>query len=270
MKNWWIAFLVLPALAVSTEAQTGSSDTHAASPAVGGVSPGLSGGTGVVAELAGSLDAKKAKAGDAVKATVVQDVLSHGQVVIRAGSKLLGHLTQVKASTKQDPESRLGITFEKVALKGGGELTLDAAVRALGPPTRRFSRVDQPDQMLPPGLGPTGASAAGSTAPQPLGRSSASRGGRATDPDTGTPTASNSNTTGRSNVDVPTGSAGTSPRGPDNGLFLSVQSRGVFGLPDLKLVADGNKGCVVTSAKVNVQLESGSQIVLEVNGPAGN
>ena len=218
MKNWWIAFLVLSVLTASAPARARPGATQAASPSVKATSPLLSGGTGIIAELDSSLNAKKAKAGDRVKATVVQDELWRGKLIIRAGSKLIGHLTQVKASSKDDPASRLGITFEKVALKGGGELTLDAAIRALGPPTRRFSRVDQPDQMLPPGLTPMGTSPAGSTTPQPLGRSAAARGGRATNPDTGTPTAPNSNTAGRSNVDVPAGSVGTSPAGSDNGL----------------------------------------------------
>ena len=80
MKNWWIVLLVVPALAARTAAQNGSSEVRPASLPVPASSPALSGGTGVVAELSGSLNAKKAKAGDAVKATVVQDVLSHAKL----------------------------------------------------------------------------------------------------------------------------------------------------------------------------------------------
>jgi hypothetical protein len=70
-------------------------------------------------------------------------------------------------------------------------------------------------------------------------------------------------------VDATAATGGSSPKGQDNGRLLSAQSRGVFGLPSLKLHADGSKGYVVTSATGNVKLEIGSQLVLEVNGPPG-
>jgi hypothetical protein len=228
----------------------------------------LSAGTGVVAELSGSLNAKNAKPGKVVKATVVQDVLSHGQVVIRAGSKLVGHLTQVKSSSKADPKSRLGIAIDKVKLKGGGELPLDTAIRAMGPPVRTTSLLDQPDQMLPPGL-IFGGSGGGGANPQPMGKTTAGRGGRGTDPSTGNPTASNTTARSGGNAEVPTLVEGTSSKGKDNGRLLSAQSRGVFGLPGLTLHPDGSKGCVVASATGNVKLEIGSQLVLEVSGPPG-
>jgi hypothetical protein len=152
MKNWWIALLVVPALAVPAAAQNGSGEERPAPPPATPPASALSAGTGVVAELEGSLNAKNAKPGKVVKATVVQDVLSHGQVVIRSGSKLIGHLTQVKSSSEDDPKSRLGIAIDKVKLKGGGELPLDAAIRAMGPPVITTSLIDQPDQMLPPRL----------------------------------------------------------------------------------------------------------------------
>ena len=42
----------------------------------------------MLVELSGSLNAKKLKPGDPIRAQVIQDVLSHGKIVIPAESKL--------------------------------------------------------------------------------------------------------------------------------------------------------------------------------------
>ncbi len=76
-------------------------------------------GTALVAELTNGLNSKKAKSGAKVKATIIQDVLAHGAIIVRRDSKLVGHVTEVKASRKDDRESRLGIVFDRVILKGG-------------------------------------------------------------------------------------------------------------------------------------------------------
>src|SRR5215469_7429852 len=68
-------------------------------------------GTDLVAELNKSINSKKAKLGDPVKATLTQDVISHGKIVIRRGSKLIGHVTAVNARSKEDAESRLSMVF---------------------------------------------------------------------------------------------------------------------------------------------------------------
>src|SRR5215469_13979546 len=88
-------------------------------------------GTDLVAELNKSVNSKKARLGDPVKATLTQDVLEHGKIVIRRGSKLIGHVTEVKPRSKDDQESRLGLIFDKAMLKGGEEIDFNAVVRAL-------------------------------------------------------------------------------------------------------------------------------------------
>ena len=85
------------------------------------------------AELSKSLDAKKVKAGAPVTAQLLADVLSHGKIVIRRDSKLMGHVTEAQPYSKQKPESRLGIVFEKVILKGGEEIPFSSVLLALRP-----------------------------------------------------------------------------------------------------------------------------------------
>src|SRR5260370_20528704 len=118
-----------------------------ASASTNSVASALGSGTNIQAELTKSLDAKKAKAGDEVTAKVTQDVRSNGQVVIHKGSKLVGHVTEVKARSKEDSESRLGLAFDRAVLKNGEQVVLGAAVQALAPPASAAASAVNSDSL---------------------------------------------------------------------------------------------------------------------------
>ena len=264
MKRAWIALVGTTALAAAVAAQTGSGGTSGSTNQPATAPAALSDGTDVVVELGKTVDAKKAKVGDKVKATVIQDVVSHGRVVVRTGSKLLGHVAEVKSHSKTDPESRLAIIFDKAVLKGGGEMTFKAVIRALAPPSRA-SMVDKPDLMLPPGMG-TSARSMGSGGPQPMGSSTSPTRGASS---TSQVTAGNNNAGIQTATSLPSPPGGASSGSNESAGMLSTRSRGVFGLSGLKLLTSGSQGSVVTGTKRNVKLESGTQIVVQVNGPVG-
>src|SRR5262249_26564319 len=88
------------------------------------------------AELTKSVDAKKAKSGDEVTAKLSQDVKSDGKVVLHKGSKLVGHVTEAQAKSKENAESKLGIVFDKAILKGGEEVAFSGVIQALAPPVQ--------------------------------------------------------------------------------------------------------------------------------------
>jgi len=263
MKRAWIALVGTTALAAAVAAQTGSGGTPGSKNQPATAPATLSDGTDVVVELNKTVDAKKAKVGDKVKATVIQDVVSHGRVVIRTGSKLLGQITEVKPHSKTDPESRLAIVFEKAVLKGGGEITFNAAIRALAPPSRA-SMVDKPDLMLPPGMG-TMSGSSSNAGPQPMGRSTITRGA----PNTSQITPANNNAGAQTGTTLTSPIGVASSGGNEIAGMLSTRSRGVFGLRGLKLLTSGSQGSVVTCTNRNVKLESGTQIVVQVTGPVG-
>lgn len=219
-------------------------------------------GTDLVAELNQSVNSKKAKLGDPVKATLTQDVISHGKIVIRRGSKLVGHVTEATFRSKEDQESRLGMVFDKAVLKGGQEIDFSAAVRALAPPLR-FGAVDKPDMMAPPiSGGPPGGSM------QPLstgaiGSSSGSSRG-----------ISNSTTTTNPAANQASRAAQYSTAGPplnpySEGGLMGGGSRGIFGIPGLRLgpAANGKTGSVISSTVRDVKLDSGTQMVIQVTAP---
>jgi hypothetical protein len=112
----------------------------------------LENGTIMYLELSKSVDAKKAKVGDQVSALLLADVVSHGRIALRRDTKLIGHITEAQAHTKDNPESRLGIVFDKVLGKGKQEIGFNSVVLALAPAPRIM--IEAPSAPAPPGANP--------------------------------------------------------------------------------------------------------------------
>ena len=116
----------------------GRASTDASSP--------LEKGSILYAELTKTVDAKKAKVGDPVNAVLVADVLAHGKIVVRRDAKLLGHVTEAQVHSKEIPESRLGIVFDKIITKSG-EVPFQSLLLAIRPAERPV--VEYPTRLLP-------------------------------------------------------------------------------------------------------------------------
>jgi hypothetical protein len=265
MKNYWIAIVVAGVLTAGAAAQgTGASASGNASASAkasgnagNAASSSLSSGTNVQAELTKSLDAKKAKVGDQVTAKVTQDVKSNGQVVVRKGSKLVGHVTEAKARSQGESESRLGIAFDRAVLKDGQEIAFNAVVQALAPAVHAAGSADD-NAMI------------GGTAPAPM---PSSGGGGASGGAMGGPAGALGSTVGRT-VGNTAGTVAGTASGTVNGAAggaLNSSSHGVIGLQGLNLSSSTSgsaQGSVISSNNQNVKLDSGTQMVLQVNGSA--
>ena len=261
MRFGWMITIALGTLALGSSAQTsnaGPNQPQAQPPSMAQSSP--PGPTDVLAELTRSVNTKKVQPGDVVKAAVTQDVLIHGQIVIPRGSKLIGHITEAKARSHNDKESLLGLIFDKVLLKGGREIDLSGTVGALAPPAPMDNDL-QPVLNPPTGIlrdqvgGPQHAPSPG-TSPRGTGL-----------PSTDTPldtSTSATNSAARINRDL------GRPRGDKSEAgLMSAGSRGVFGLPGLKLQTEpaGGHGSVISSLTRNVVLDGGTQLLIQVNIP---
>jgi hypothetical protein len=242
MKNHFCAAVLLAALIGSSAAQ---SVTALNSSNSSGMVPQ---GTALVAELAKSIDARKARAGDTVKAKVTQDVLANGQIVIQRGSRLLGHVTEAKAFSQDAPQSRLGVVFDRVALKDGKEVSLNGVLQALAPP------VEAPDVLSASSSSYGGGNPGGS---QPVSRGASRL--ITVDPrdridhtrDDALRNAADPNSYGRGVNTLPNGKLGSG-------------NRGVFGIPGLSLKPGPSAPeQELVSTKANIKLESGTQMVLE-------
>ena len=240
---------------------------------VNGASGALASGTTLQAELTKPIDAKKAKQGDEVTAKVTQDVKSSGQVVLHKGTKLVGHVTEAQAKTKDNNESKLGIAFDKAVLKGGEEMALTGVIQALAAPVQG-SLAASGDEAgnLGSGMGSGSGSGMGGGRTgggiAPLGG-----GGNPVNSTLGSATNTVNNTAGsvtNSATGAVNGSVNQATGVAANGAINSA-TRGVVGMQGVALntAATGSaQGSVVSSATKNVKLDTGTQMILQVTGSA--
>jgi hypothetical protein len=223
----------------------------------------LTDGMTLIAELSGSLDSKKDKVGDPVKAQLSEAVKHGGKTLLPRGIKLLGHLTQTSARAKGDSQTTLAIQFDKAVLKNGEEIPLSVWIRALAAEPRN---VYQPGPSGNPIAGTGSAAEAGS----PMGPRNASAGGvtpipqvptaGANNPATGVPTPASAPDSG------PDAAGGLNPGGQ-----LTPDSRGVFGLDGVHLATDASsaaQGSLITSSGKNLHLDGGTRMLLVVQAQA--
>jgi len=215
----------------------------------------MAAGSTIQATLAKPVDARKNKAGDEVVAKTTEDVKSNGQVVVPKGSKIIGHVTEVKARGKGESDSAVGIAFDRATLKDGREMPLSASIQAIARSEQNASAAMMGDE---------GAMAGGSAGGMSSGRTGASGGmiGGATRT-AGAATGTVTNTVGSA--------AGGTVNGAGSAASMariSSNSQGVIGLKGLSLnaeAANSTQGSVISSNSQNVHLDSGTRLVLRVS-----
>ena len=214
-----------------------TSDTAAASQN----SNALPAGTIIAVELAKSLDARKVKVGDPIECKVPADVLLHGKIVVSRDTRIVGHVTDVKAHSRDSPGAKVGIAFDRMVPKKGSDVPLELVVQAVGRP---LQLVDYPAHMnegagVPAGS-PSAAGGAGAATSNPSRAqervAAIPMNGAGLDSDTPPPTT-------------------MAPLGPT--------SKGVVGIKGLTLEASGQTS-VISAEKDNVHLDAGAQMILRV------
>src|SRR6266566_4830975 len=214
-------------------AQTSNSPQAAAPPGTSAPTAApanqLPAGTIIPAELAKSIDAKKAKSGDHVVAKTTIDLRSRdGSTVIPKGAKVLGHVTDAKARSKDE-------------MKGGRDLQFNGGIQAIGKPEQNAAaHTGGGSPMSESGGVPSGAAAQGGM------------GGARTGGAMGAPPSAGNPGNGPTDNGVPA----TGGVGP-----LSPASQGVVGIQGLSL-QDSAQASVITSSSGNVHLDSGTQLIL--------
>jgi hypothetical protein len=203
-------------------------------------------------ELARSVDAKKARPGDEISALLLADVVSHGKIVLRHDSRLLGHVTEAQPHTKDNPESRLGIVFDRIAIKGSPEMAFQSVLLALRPAPRLMV-----DSMSPPAPPGTTAPPTERHYPMPKGPSAPNSG---RDPD--------------NRPSLPISDSSKDPNGKSDREKIRRGGNDLDLMPtdieDLSLTPSANgAGRVVVSFKRTVKLESGIRLELRITGGGG-
>jgi hypothetical protein len=224
-----------PASSPTATSQAQSTNSHRIAP-----------GSVIPVQLTKTIDAKKAKAGDEVVATVTMDLKTNGgEVIVPKDTKVVGHVTEAQVRSKEQKESQVGIAFDRAMLKDG-EVSLPMSIQAvIAPPSNDASSNGSYNQGTSPTLTSTGT-----TASSPMG------GGR-------TSPAGASQTQPSNNLPPQ-----TTPASEGNGAHPQItgNTQGVVGISNLKLEPAPNaaQGSVLSSEKNNVKVESGTMLLLKV------
>ena len=154
-----------------------------------------------------------------------------------------------------ETESTLGIAFDKILMKDGREVPLNASIQALAAAQNTAALNSEPiaePAGAPGGMGPTRSSNSGV-----IGGTAQTAGNVA-----GTATSA------AGNVGSAAGSTVGSATGAATNARLNTNSQGVVGLSGLSLSggAESAQGAVISSQNKNVKLDSGTQMMLRVNG----
>lgn len=202
--------------------------------------PRIAPGSVIPVQLTKGVDAKKAKTGDEVVAKVTQDMKTNsGEVIVPKDTRMIGHVTEAQARSKDNKQSQVGISFDRAVMKNGSEVSLPMSIQAIiAPPTSNPGNGGPSnEQPAPAPAGAAGGMARGSSPAPPAAPSAA---------DSTAPT------------DAQAGAA--RPQ-------ITGQTQGVVGISNLSLSAapDATLGSMVSSEKNNVKLDSGVLMLLRVN-----
>ena len=226
----FVAFVLLAATIASAQGTAATPDAAQASAAT---DSGLHGAFPVA--LSKSLDSKKLKEGDTVVCTTTAALHSKSGLLIPSGTKVIGHITKATAKSKGDPDSSLGIEFDKMQLSNKKELDMKGVLQAVAPSLGNSG----PD---------TGVAGGGS-----LGSSGSRGGGSGAGT---TPPPSNDAVAGPNAGIHPLESSSTHP-------MLTSESTGVLGFHNLEM----DKNNMLTTNGKEVKLDSGTQMLIRVQIP---
>ncbi len=242
---WTIVGAACVSLAQSSSSRAGQSSApspDAASQAADSASTQTRGHRTIAIELSKSLDAKKLKPGDLVKAKITSVFEIGNGKVVPIGSTVQGHVTEAVARAKGEVQSSLGIAFDSIVLKDGQQLPLKATIQAVAaPPEWPVSNPASGNQGMgqPPVMGP-GTPTNPSGVPYP---------GGAGNPAGGYPPPNSPY------PQHPTGQSDTA-----NSPALGPQSTGVIGLRYVTLQPNSR----LTSSDKDLKLEAGTAMILQV------
>jgi len=191
---------------------------NAATPAITGHGP-------IPVKVAKTLDSSKLKEGDPVEFETAGSFKLPDGTLVPKGSRVVGHVVAAKARSKGDPDSELTLSFDKLNVSGGKQLSLKGEVQAVYPPA---------EEPMGPNMATAGTSRGGSMTGSPMG-GGVSPGG----------------------VGVTDSNSGSSMESKDSQTVMNMKATGVQGMHDLSL-----QNGVLTSKGKNVKLGGGVRLVV--------
>lgn len=222
-------------------------------------------------ELVEKLDSKTAKTGDSVVVKTRAAVKTADGTEIPKGSKLMGHITAVKPSGDTHENSEVALAFDTAQLKGGQTVPIHSEIQSLSPAGGSSS--SDTSASMGAGSAPTAAQASGSATG---GGAMSSSGSAATAGSGGSAT---------QNQSAPSTAGAPSPSmqstGPAPGTVvattgnIAIRATAIPGVmlagnqPGQKDPRMGQSSGILLGAKRDIQLDGGTEMVLNVSPAAG-
>lgn len=291
MKAQWVWIAAaLFTIAANAQSSTGTSEAGSAAAQAGHATASAAEVASVSAELTKRIDGKNAKAGDEVFAKTTSEARLADGTKIPKGSKLLGHVTEALAKSRDNRNGYVAFCFDHAVLKDGREVRLNVAVRALAAPAPMTPTIESDGLMSGGGVQGANAASGGGGGLAANGPGGALHGGGGLAG--GVPSAASSgvNATGSgidgtvNGVASEGGALGTGARADVNGAGLNSGAAGGGAVGNLSGVtfatvhvaasaenggagasAAATTGTIVTARNKNVSLDSGSQMTLTVS-----
>lgn len=204
-------------------------------------------------ELVTRIDAKKAKPGEAIVVKTTSKATTADGIVIPKGSKIVGHVTEVQAHTKETPNSKVTVQFDQAELKDGKTLPIKSVIESVAPAGGMAD-----NDVNPFGTGAPMASGGSPSAGSPNGPGM-------------TPGQASQPTQAQANTEATMGTQ--AHNGPQPGTVVATQGNVAVkttAIPGV-LIATNSNGQPFTNAsgallgaKQNVDLDNGTHIVLAI------
>ena len=149
MQYRWTSLILSTALVLASPAVIGqqpATPTKLASDSITGPI--------IQVEMNSDIDVKKVHPGDIFRTKVWEDVRSGDKVVLPQKTIIVGHVVAAQPRTKENPDSKLTIAFDKAILKNGSELPLHGIVERVELSSMAVAATDRNSPSYNSGLNP--------------------------------------------------------------------------------------------------------------------
>ena len=145
----WASLILSTALVLASPAVIGQQPATSVAPTTDSIT-----GPIIQVEMNNDIDVKKAHVGDVFRTRVWDDVRSGDKVVLPQKTIIVGHVVAAQPRTKDNPDSKLTIAFDKAILKNGSGLPLHGVVERVELSSMAMAATDRNSPSYNHGLNP--------------------------------------------------------------------------------------------------------------------
>jgi len=154
MKNHWIRLGLITVMGLISFGSYSRQPVASAAQSPTAAQAKIDPGTLIQVEMNSDIDVKKAHAGDVFRTKLWGDIRNGDKVILPQKTIVIGHVVEAHPRTKDNPESKLTIAFDKAVLKDGSELPLSGVVARVQLSQMAVAAADASARSYNPGLNP--------------------------------------------------------------------------------------------------------------------